>query len=167
MDYHFDPVGLCDYFEDIFVEKKIDLEEQGHKVNYSIALKEDRLMAIDAKMIYRVVINLIGNAVKYNDKEQLQLTLKLEEVADRDDMVQVSISDNGPGIEQSQIDHIFDVFYRVDASRNKDIGGTGLGLSISRQLVEAHGGTIWAESVLGEGTTFRFTLVDQKENADE
>ena len=167
MDYHFDPVGLCDYFEDIFVEKKIDLEEQGHKVNYSIALKEDRLMAIYAKMIYRVVINLIGNAVTYNDKEQLQLTLKLEEVADRDDMVQVSISDNGPGIEQSQIDHIFDVFYRVDASRNKDIGGSGLGLSISRQLVEAHGGTIWAESVLGEGTTFRFTLVDQKENADE
>ncbi len=76
--------------------------------------------------------------------------------------VQISVKDNGgAGIEHSQLDQIFDVFYRVDASRNKDVGGTGLGLSISRQLVEAHGGKIWAESTLGEGTTIHMTLVDQ------
>lgn len=162
MDYQFSPVGLADYFGDIFVEKKIDLEEQGHLVDCSIDIQGDRVIAIDAKLIYRVVVNIIGNAVKYNDKDQLKLALKLEEVADRPDMVHVSIADNGPGIEPSQLDHIFDVFYRVDASRNKDIGGSGLGLSISRQLIEAHGGRVWAESELGHGTIFHFTLVDQQ-----
>lgn len=161
VNYQFSPVGVKDYFEDIFVEKKIDLEEQGHRVSYDIAVDETMTMAIDPKMIYRVVANIIGNAVKYNDKDQLILSLKLTQIEDRDDSVHICITDNGAGIEQEQLDHIFDVFYRVDASRNKDIGGSGLGLSISRQLVEAHGGKIWAESNIGEGTTFHFTLVDQ------
>lgn len=166
MDYHFDQILIKDYFEDIFVEKKIDLEEQGSLVAYSIDIHADKLMAFDAKMIYRVVANLISNAVKYNDKEQLKLYLLLEDVPGDEAMIHVSIKDNGQGIEQAQLEHIFDVFYRADASRNKDIGGSGLGLSISKQLVEAHGGRIWAESKLGEGTTFHFTLVDQKGQYD-
>lgn len=161
MDYQFDQVLLRDYFEDIFVEKQIDLEEQGNQVNYELNIAHDKMISIDAKMIYRVVVNLIGNAVKYNDKEQLELLFRLEEVPEDPNTIHVSIKDNGPGIEEGQLDHIFDVFYRVDASRNKDIGGSGLGLSISRQLVEAHGGRIWAESVMGQGTTFHFTLKDQ------
>jgi len=161
MDYHFDPVLLKDYFEDIFVEKKIDLEEQGCLVTYGIDIAKDKTMAIDAKMVYRVVVNLIGNAVKYNDKPQLHLDFQLEEAVDDPNTIHVSVRDNGPGIEEGQLDHIFDVFYRIDASRNKDIGGSGLGLSISRQLIEAHGGKIWAESELGKGTTFHFTLKNQ------
>lgn len=161
VNYQFSPVGVKDYFEDIFVEKKIDLEEQGHKVSYQIAVEDAMSMAIDPKMIYRVVANIIGNAVKYNDKDQLDLALKLTQIDGSHNSVHISITDNGAGIEKEQLDHIFDVFYRVDASRNKDIGGSGLGLSISRQLVEAHGGMIWAESEIGEGTTFHFTLVDQ------
>jgi len=161
INYQFSSVGVKDYFEDIFVEKKIDLEEQGHKVSYQTVVEDDMLMAIDPKMIYRVVANIIGNAVKYNDKEQLDLKLKLTQLEGNDEGIHISITDNGAGIEEEQLGHIFDVFYRVDASRNKDIGGSGLGLSISRQLVEAHGGKIWAESEIGEGTTFHFTLVDQ------
>lgn len=161
MEYQFEQVLLRDYFEDIFIEKKIDLEEQGSRVQYVTNISHEKTMHIDAKMIYRVVTNLISNAVKYNDKSQLQLMLRLDEVIEDTSTVHVSIHDNGPGIEEGQLDHIFDVFYRIDASRNKDIGGTGLGLSISRQLVEAHGGRIWAESILGQGTTIHFTLKDQ------
>lgn len=161
MDYQFDSVCLKDYFGDIFIEKKIDLEEQGHKVTYEMNLEADMKMAIDPKMIYRVVSNLIGNAVKYNDKDHLELDLLVESVPSNKKTIQVSVKDNGKGIETSQLDQIFDVFYRVDTSRNKDVGGTGLGLSISRQLVEAHGGQIWAESELGSGTTIRLTIVDQ------
>lgn len=160
MDYKYTEVGIKDYFTDIFVEKKLDLEEQGHLVTYEMSLDDEMTMAIDPKMIYRVITNLIGNAVKYNDKDHLELDLRVKALPGRHKSVQVSVKDNGRGIEASQLDQIFDIFYRVDASRNKDVGGTGLGLSISRQLIEAHGGKIWAESVLGEGATIHMTLVD-------
>lgn len=161
MRYKFTAVDVKDYFGDIFVEKKIDLEEQGHQVTYSIDVPEKMTIAIDPKMIYRVAANIIGNAVKYNDKEHLELTINLEQMAHEPNGIHISIRDNGAGIEQEQLKQIFDVFYRGDVSRNKDIGGSGLGLSISRQLVEAHGGQIWAESQIGEGTTFHVTLVNQ------
>ena len=162
VNYQFQPLGIGSYFEDIFIEKKIDLEEKGCQVTYDIDLDGELTMAIDAKMVHRVATNIISNAEKYNDKDILKLHLKLEKQGNDPAAVKVSIKDNGAGIEQEQLAHIFDVFYRVDASRNKDIGGSGLGLSISKQLVEAHGGHIWAESTVGEGTTFHFTLVDQK-----
>jgi len=160
--YQFTEIGVKYYFEDIFVEKKIDLEEQGHLVTYESTIPEDLVMAIDPKMIYRVASNILGNAIKYNDKDQLKLDIRLEQIEEEPSAIHISVQDNGAGIDEEQLEAIFDVFYRADASRNKDIGGSGLGLSISRQLVEAHGGRIWAESRVGEGTTFHFTLVDQK-----
>ncbi|MCF8018541.1 MAG: HAMP domain-containing histidine kinase [Vallitaleaceae bacterium] len=161
MEYHFELISLKDYFLDIFVEKKIDLEEQGAKVVYAIDLEEDFVMAIDSKLVHRIVSNLIGNAVKYNDKQNLNLRLQVKAIEGKEHGIMVSVSDNGIGIDEAHIHQVFDVFYRGDDSRSKDVGGTGLGLSISRQLVEAHGGTIWAESIPGTGTTIHFTLLDQ------
>lgn len=161
VSYQYTPVAVKDYFEDIFIEKKIDLEEQGHQVTYTIDTEEPLIMSIDPNMIYRVVSNIIGNALKYNDKDHLELDIALSQTSDDPKTIHISVQDNGTGIEQEQLDHIFDVFYRVDASRNKDIGGSGLGLSISKQLVEAHGGSIWANSEVGVGTIFHFTLTDQ------
>jgi len=161
MDYHFEKITVKDYFLDICVEKKIDLEEQGAKVVYEIDLDEAFIMAIDSKLVHRIVTNLIGNAVKYNDKPSLNLYLKVKTLEGGVPGIMVSVSDNGIGIDEAHIDQIFDVFYRGDDSRSKDVGGTGLGLSISRQLVEAHGGKIWAESTPGTGTTIHFTLLDQ------
>ncbi len=159
--YQIEKVSVKDYFDDIFIEKKIDLEERGHKVSYMSGVTADMQMYFDPKMIYRVISNLISNAIKYNDKEQLILYCKIEELEDRKG-IRVTVKDNGIGIEENEIDNIFDVFYRVDKARNKDVGGSGLGLSISRQLVEAHDGEIKASSKLGEGTTFTFTIYDQK-----
>jgi len=161
MEYDFEPISVKDYFLDIFVEKKIDLEEQGSKVVYDIELDEDFVMAIDSKLVHRIVTNIIGNAVKYNDKPNLNLHLQVKPLEGKAQGIMVLVSDNGIGIDEAHIHQIFDVFYRCDDSRSKDVGGTGLGLSISRQLVEAHGGKIWAESTPGTGTTIHFTLLDQ------
>ena len=161
MEYHYMPVGLLDYFSDIFVEKQIDLEEQGSKVTYSIDVAEGITFSLDPKMIHRVISNLISNAVKYNDKEQLELTLKASYNPEKAE-VMVAIKDNGPGVMKEHLDQIFDVFYRVDEARSKDVGGSGLGLSISKQLIEAHGGDIWAASEENQGLAINFTLKDTK-----
>ncbi len=161
MKYQLQKINVKDYFDDIFIEKKIDFEEKGNKVEYFSSVDADMEMCIDPKMVYRVVSNLISNAIKYNDKEQVVLKCRLEKI-DGEDGIKVTVRDNGMGIEEKEINHIFDVFYRVDKARNKDIGGSGLGLAISEQLVEAHDGSITARSVLGEWTEFSFTIYDQK-----
>ena len=79
----------------------------------------------------------------------------------------ICIRDNGPGIREEYLQKIFDVFFREDLARNKAIGGSGLGLSIAKQLIEAHNGTIWAESEPGMGTTICFTIKDFEERIDK
>lgn len=160
MVYNFENVAVGEYFQDIFVEKSIELEEQNVAVDYRINLKREKIIPIDSKMMYRVVSNIISNALKYNSKEEKHLHFELSDYTER--YVKVSVKDNGNGIPKEQLEAIFSVFYRGDEARNKDVGGTGLGLSIARQLVEAHGGRIWANSDLGDGTTISFTLSHQQ-----
>ena len=73
-------------------------------------------------------------------------------------VVRVSVTDTGEGMPTEELEQIFDRFYRLDPSRSRATGGTGLGLTIARQLVEAHGGTIWAESEPGRGSRFIFEI---------
>ena len=70
----------------------------------------------------------------------------------------VQITDNGIGIEEKELPHIFERFYRADSSRNSKTGGSGLGLAIARKIIEDHNGKIWAESEIGKGTRISFTL---------
>ena len=72
--------------------------------------------------------------------------------------VQISVSDKGIGIEEHQLEHIFDRFYQVDSASTRRVGGSGLGLSICKAIVDAHHGRIWVESQPGRGSTFHFTL---------
>ena len=76
----------------------------------------------------------------------------------QDNYIKVMISDDGMGIPYENVERIFDRFYRVDRARARSMGGTGLGLAIAREMIEAHGGEIWAESEEGKGTTIFFTL---------
>ncbi len=106
----------------------------------------------DKEMIGRVLTNLLHNALKFTPEGgQIVIGAQAE-----GDTVTVSVSDTGPGVPREELTRIFERFYKVDRARGQ--AGTGLGLAVARHIVEGHSGRIWAESELGKGTTFRFTL---------
>jgi signal transduction histidine kinase len=108
----------------------------------------------DLDRVTQVLRNLIRNAVNHTSEgDAITVAVKV-----RGDTVEFSVTDTGPGIQEDQLDRIFERFHRTDASRARDSGGSGLGLPIARVLVEAHGGRIWAESKPGQGATVRFTI---------
>ncbi|MBN1367021.1 MAG: HAMP domain-containing protein [Dehalococcoidales bacterium] len=109
---------------------------------------------IDKRRIGQVLRNLIDNAVKHTGSGgTIRVTVELLE-----DGIKISISDTGEGIPKADLPNIFERYYRVDPSRNRATGGSGLGLTIARRLVEAHGGTIEAQSELGKGSRFTFII---------
>ncbi|MGH2940213.1 MAG: sensor histidine kinase [Solirubrobacterales bacterium] len=112
------------------------------------------LVNVEADRIRQILVNLVTNAHEYSpERASIQVTAR---VADND--VEISVTDNGPGIPPAQLEHIFERFVRGDAGLTQRVGGTGLGLAISKSLVELHGGTIAAASVVGRGSTFTVTL---------
>ena len=123
---------------------------------------------VDPRRIRQVLTNLIGNAIKYSQKGQIAVACEVT-----DDHVVVSVSDQGEGIPPQYLGKIFERFFQVDGASTRRVGGSGLGLAISRSIIEAHDGKIWAESIAGQGSTFRFTLPlaraesNEQEGSDE
>lgn len=109
---------------------------------------------IDPGRIGQVLQNLLSNALAHTPGGG-SVTVGARRAAGQ---LEVWVSDTGSGIPSEQLQSIFERFYRVDPSRARSTGGSGIGLAISRQMVEAHGGRIWAESDVGRGSVFRFTL---------
>ncbi|OHB33674.1 MAG: hypothetical protein A2X84_03220 [Desulfuromonadaceae bacterium GWC2_58_13] len=124
----------------------------GHR--FEIELPPEKFeLTIDPVKVGQVLENLLSNAVKYSPNGDLvTLTVGFDS-----HVYQVTVADKGIGMTPQQVEKIFDKFYRADAS-NTAIGGFGLGMAIAKQIVEAHGGAIWVESRLGEGTRVSFTL---------
>lgn len=108
----------------------------------------------DRTKIAQVLTNLISNSISYGNEEG-RTTLRLYQL---DDIVTVEVSDNGPGIDEQNLPRIFERFYRVEKSRNRNDGGSGLGLSIVKHIVESHDQSISVRSTIGLGSTFAFTL---------
>ena len=112
------------------------------------------LVNVEADRIRQILVNLVTNAHEYSpERASIQVTAR---VADNE--VEISVTDNGPGIPPAQLEHIFERFVRGDAGLTQRVGGTGLGLAISKSLVELHGGTIAVDSEVGRGSTFTITL---------
>jgi two-component system OmpR family sensor kinase/two-component system sensor histidine kinase BaeS len=109
---------------------------------------------VDADRLKQVLLNLLGNALRHTTSGH-EITLRLEA---RESDVVFSVADTGEGIAAEDLPHVFDRFYRAEKSRSRASGGSGLGLAISRGIVEAHGGLIWAESTVGQGSHFSFTI---------
>jgi two-component system phosphate regulon sensor histidine kinase PhoR len=108
----------------------------------------------DEIAIVQVLLNLLDNAIKYTpEKGRVSVT-----ISPRQNALEVSVKDTGLGIPENDLPRIFERFYRVDKTRSCELGGTGLGLSIAKHIVLAHNGTISVESVIDQGSTFRFTI---------
>jgi len=127
------------------------LEKKGQTIALELP-PQVSLVSVDRRRIEQVLTNLLSNAHKFTPKGG-HIAVGL---AERDDCLEVSVSDDGPGIPPEEQERIFDKFYVVADGRSAS--GVGLGLYIARQLVELHGGRIWVESTPGQGSTFRFTL---------
>ena len=107
----------------------------------------------DAGRLEEVLLNLIGNALRYSGSERLEIAS-----AASGGTVTVTVSDFGIGIAAEHLPHLFERFYRVNKSRSRTLGGTGLGLAIVKHIVRLHGGDVFVTSRPGEKTTFGFTL---------
>ncbi|CAI9394267.1 Sensor histidine kinase WalK [Bacillus sp. T2.9-1] len=141
----------------VFYNRIIDRFELTKQQNVSFIRKLPKKAAfveIDEDKLTQVLDNIISNAMKYSP-EGGNITFSIKE---QEQQIIVSVSDNGVGIPKENIDKIFDRFYRVDKARTRKLGGTGLGLAIAKEMVEAHGGRIWASSKEGKGTKISFTL---------
>jgi signal transduction histidine kinase len=114
----------------------------------------------DDRRLAQVLINLLSNAIRHTPAGG-SVTVS---VSGEREQALVTVRDTGEGIAAADLPHIFDRLYRADNARARSSGGTGLGLSIVRSLVEAHGGQIWVQSELDQGTVFGFTipLIDTK-----
>ncbi|MEM8718286.1 MAG: ATP-binding protein [Cyanobacteria bacterium P01_G01_bin.39] len=110
---------------------------------------------IDRDRIIQTLTNLLSNAIKFSDSNT---TVRLSASLQSEDTVKFQVTDCGRGIPPEHLETIFDRFQQVDASDSRDRGGTGLGLAICRSIVQQHDGQIWVESILGQGSTFCFTL---------
>ncbi|KAJ5697011.1 hypothetical protein N7455_000084 [Penicillium solitum] len=114
----------------------------------------------DAYRLRQVMLNLVGNAIKFTDHGEIRVTVKHaqdDKCASDETAFQFSVSDPGIGIDESKLGLIFDKFQQADGSMTRRFGGTGLGLAISKRLVSLMGGDIWVTSNMGEGSTFSFT----------
>ena len=153
--YNFNRLNVAEYFEDCVEELSLDLEAKNIGLSYFSYVEPDTKIIADPEQLRRVINNIIGNSVKYLDKEKGFISIRVKDVGD---FVQVEIEDNGKGIAGKDLPYIFDRFYRTDASRNSATGGSGIGLSIVKKIVEDHGGSIWAISKENAGTTMYFVI---------
>jgi len=121
---------------------------------------DERLPEIsaDADRISQVFYNILVNAIRYSPAKGIVKVVTMAAEMEGRSWLKISVADNGPGIAQEDIPHIFDHFYRGDKSRDRKSGGSGLGLAIVKQLVEIHGGRVAVESKLGEGSVFQVLL---------
>ena len=130
-------------------------------VIFENSIPKDTVVTADPLQIREIFTNLISNAVKYSQDNDVKITFNAEQ---QNDFTIVSVTDTGIGLEKTQIPHVFDEFYKVDYSRH-DLQSIGLGLSICKRIVEKQGGKIWVESPgKGKGSTFFFTLKSSNKN---
>lgn len=155
LDFHFEETKIRPFIQDMMEEFRLDLEEKAVCFEYKDTLAGDEAVKLDGKRFYQIIRNIIDNAMKHASKPQLKITARLYA---SDGFIHIDLADNGSGIPQEKLEHIFERFYRVDSERTKDFSSTGLGLAIAMELAQAHGGDIHVKSKLGEGSCFTVSI---------
>ena len=152
-------IGHVDIYE-LAKEVKLIFENEMSKKNIRCDIIGEHIdVCVDKDKMSQVLNNLISNAVKYTDNYgNIQIT-----VIQENENVVITVKDNGCGIDDNDIQYIFERFYRTDKSRNRSTGGAGIGLTITRAIVQLHGGTIHVESKKGVGSLFKVTIPANKQ----
>lgn len=147
------PVDLRDIAERVAASMEIEARKQGVTIHCDLPVEMPQVSG-ERDRLQQVVMNIVSNAVKYNQRGG-SVTMRCDW---QDGIVRLSVADTGLGIPKEDLPRIFERFYRVDKARSREKGGTGLGLAIAREIVEFHGGTITVDSQEGKGTTVVIAL---------
>ena len=150
---HFEPVDLSEIIRSTVADVSLAAQKKG--ITIEVKIPEKMPMQGDASLLYSVFRNILDNAIAYSGGTTVQITYTPHsgEVGGG-----LSIVDNGVGVAEEHLPHLFERFYRVDKSRSRELGGTGLGLAIVKNAVLLHGGSIEAVNTQPHGLTIRFTL---------
>lgn len=150
---------------------KNKVEEKKLELRYSIPSNVPTWLIGDPHRLNQILLNLIGNAIKFTRQGYIEIRVKVLEYRERDQLVEFRVKDTGIGIPRDRLVAIFDSFSQASSDTSRKFGGTGLGLTITQKLVELHGGNISVESEEGEGSEFIFTLLcgksEKKKGAEE
>ena len=141
---------------------RIKADEKGLKYTMLINESVPRFIIGDQLRLNQILVNLLGNAIKFTQTGEIIIEVKAESTNDKNVTISFSVKDTGVGIPKDKLQHIFDSFYQVNKPGKNKIEGTGLGLSISKQLIELQGGTLNAKSKLTVGSTFTFSITYSK-----
>lgn len=151
---NFSSFNFADLVRDVYQTFRKEFMEKS--VRFVCAFNQE-IVWLDYSRMHQILSNLVKNALTYTDKGQIRVWYE----QNKNNFI-VKISDTGIGMNENQLRHIFDRFYRVNESRSRDVGGSGLGLSIVKEIVSAYQGDILVDSAEGEGTTFTIILVNNK-----
>lgn len=152
LKFVFEKTNLKPHIESVVKEMRSFMPKKRIKLKLLVEPLPD--VETDADRIMQVLRNLINNAIKFSEKDSIvQINAKKIE-----NFIQVSVADNGIGIEPEKLERIFEPFFQGEETMYRKYGGNGLGLTICKGIIEAQGGKIWAESKVGVGTTFYFTV---------
>jgi signal transduction histidine kinase len=159
-------INLNDLLNDCCEDLKLSLEKANFDFVYTNNHKDEKLLVdLDTDRFSRVIGNIISNSMKYAKKD---VKGKIELAVDSyEKSVIISISDNGIGLDSKDLGRIFESFYRADKARSQVRNGSGIGLSVCKQIIELHGGHIWATGKEGEGLTINISLERKVEGSNE
>jgi len=156
-DLELDDFNLRDSVEAMLKTLALQADEKGVELLCEIAPSVPDVLQGDSNRLRQVLVNLIGNAIKFTDHGEVALNVQVEAEDGKNRVIRFTVSDTGIGIPPEKQTLIFQPFAQADNSTTRKYGGTGLGLTISRRLVELMGGNLWVESEVGRGTQFHFT----------
>src|ERR1700733_2725318 len=149
--------NVYDFVETTMKTLALRADEKGLEIVCEVAPEVPENVRADSGRLRQIVINLVGNAIKFTDQGKVVLKVSSEGQAGQDHILHFEVSDTGIGIAPENQKMIFNSFSQADGSTTRKYGGTGLGLTISTRLVEMMGGKIWVESAVGQGSHFHFT----------
>jgi PAS domain S-box-containing protein len=153
------PFNLKDCVEESLHLVAIEASKKSLSLAYIIDTCTPGIIMGDPARLRQILVNLLNNAIKFTDKGEVMMAVSGRKLGGKNHEIHFAIKDTGIGIPEDKVSRLFQPFSQVEASTTRRYGGTGLGLAISKRLVEIMGGRIWAESEVGKGSTFHFTVM--------